>query len=231
MNAPFGARDGVSPMSILLQRIVLAASLAMVPAFSFAASDTEETKVETSAKEKADDDDADAKAEADSDDGDEQLNAEQEALAAQDAEWAEKLRKRHHEGDVALGVCGARMTVLMWFYQASVADGRDDLEPAYDSIKESRTVLKNEAERRAIEEGVGTSVSVMNEYSTELWEELVAASEEPETFQEAHDALFTDVQECLTLFFKRGKTVKKAEPADTDEEEATEEEPEEEKAD
>ncbi len=209
-------------MSVLLQRLFLAASLAMVPTLSFAASDaeekTEETEAETAAENKADDDTADEKAETDSDARDENLNAEQEELVAQDDEWAEKLRKRHHEGDVALGVCGARMTALMWFYQASVADGRDDLEPAYEAIKESRTVLKKEAERRAVEDGVGTSVSVMNEYSTELWEELVTASEEPETFQEAHDVLFTDVQECLTLFFKRGKTVKKAGSDDDTEE-------------
>ncbi len=200
-------------MSVLLQRIFLAVSLALAPAIAFADGDeenkTEEAKVEDSAEKKTDDNnekaEEESKAEADSD-----SDEEKQAIVSQDDEWAEKLRKRHHEGDVALGVCGARMTALMWFYQVSVADGREDLEPAYDAIKESRTVLKNEAERRAVEDGVGTSVSVMNEYSAELWEELVNAAEEPETFQEVHDDLYTNVQECLTLFFKRGKTVKKA---------------------
>ncbi len=209
-------------MSVLLQRIFLMASLAMVPSFSLAASDAEEKAEETAgdatvtkeAGDKADGDAAQSDEQDDAEVADEKLNTEPKALDAQDDEWAEKLRKRHHEGDVALGVCGARMTALMWFYQASVADGRDDLQPAYDAIKESRTILKDEAERRAVEDGVGTSVSVMNEYSVELWEELITASEEPESFQEAHDTLFANVQECLTLFFRRGKTVQKAAPAE-----------------
>jgi len=125
------------------------------------------------------------------------------------------MRKRHHEGDVALGVCGARMSALMWFYQSSVADGRDDLQPAYEAIKESRTVLKQEAERRAVEDGVGTSVSVMNSHSEKLWQGLVEASDDAEEFQVVHDDLFTNVQECLSLFFNRG--VAPDEPAAADE--------------
>lgn len=218
-------------MSILLQRLFLAASLAVVPALVFAADDaekkTDEAVAEASADKKADDDAADEKADAESD-GDEK--ADTEAAASVDDEWAEKLKKRQHEGDVALGVCGARMTALMWFYQASVADGRDDLEPAYDAISESRGVLKKEAERRAVEDGIGTSVSVMNEYSAELWEELVNASEEPETFQKVHDELFTNVQECLTMFFKRGKRVTKAKDADSEDEAQKDETADEEKA-
>ena len=221
-------------MSVLLQRLFLAVSLAAMPAFAFAASDTEEkteeAAAETSAEKKSEDDAADDEA-ADAESGDDEKTGE-EAADSVDDEWAEKLKKRQHEGDVALGVCGARMTALMWFYQASVADGRDDLEPAYDSIKESRTVLKTEAERRAVEDGIGTSVSVMNEYSAELWEELVTASEEPETFQKVHDTLFANVQECLSMFFKRGKRVTKAEDADTSKEAGAEDEKEaEEKAD
>jgi len=175
-------------MSALLTRLFLATALVATPAL--AVSDADEKPAETAADVSADAETAES-GEA----------AEETEAAKADKEWARKLRARHHEGDVALGVCGARMTTLMWFYQSSVADGRDDLQPAYEAIKESRTVMKREAERRAIEDGVGTSVSVMNEFSAEYWEDLVNAAEKPDTFQKAHDELFANVQECLTIFF------------------------------
>jgi len=223
-------------MSFLLKRLLLATALVATPAL--AASDTaEEPKEETaevtgeaSATDAGTEDAAasdDTLDQADADDADEESDSDSDKATTEAdlaEEWAEKLRKRHHEGDVALGVCGARMTALMWFYQSSVADGRDDLKPAYDAIRESRTVLKTEAERRAIDDGVGTSVSVMNEHSTELWEGLVEASESPETFQAAHDDLYGNVQECLSLFFNRGvKPPAEAVSGETDTEDTTDE--------
>jgi len=199
-------------MSVLFKRLFLAALLACSPAVSMAQSDdTSEDAVTTGASAEADETDASDEAE-----------AETEVEVSEADEWAEKLRRRHHEGDVALGVCGGRMTALMWFYQSSVADGREDLQPAYDAIKASRTVLKNEAERRAVDDGIGTSVSVMNEHSTELWEGLITASEKPEDFQAAHDDLFENVQECLTMFFKRPAVKAQAEPVESEEETDTE---------
>ena len=203
-------------MSVLLRRILLAAALMAVPAVALAETDAKNAEDgaataqagEEAAEPETPDGDSDG-----ADDGsggqdeagdDDEADDEAEDVADEDAEWAEKLRRRHHEGDVALGVCGGRMSALMWFYEASVADGRDDLKPAYEAVKESRAVLKKEAERRAVEDGVGTSVSVMNEQGQELWKTLVEATEKPETFQEAHDELFAGVQECLTLFFRRG---------------------------
>ncbi len=129
-----------------------------------------------------------------------------------DKEYSEKLKKRHHEGDVALGVCGGRLTALMWFYQSSVADGRDDLQKSFEAIRDSREVLKTEAERRAVDDGVTTSVTVMNEHSADLWDELVENSENVEGFQEVHDKLYADVQECLNLFFRRGAKKKALSP-------------------
>ncbi len=191
-------------MSALLYRLALAVALTATPAF--ADTDAEPDKAPV-AEENA------AESEKPTEAKDEEINEAQQKLAKEDEEWAEKLRKRHHEGDVALGVCGARLTALMWFYQASVVDGRTDLEPAYEALKESREVLKKEAERRAVDDGIGTSVSVMNEHSTELWDKLVDASEKPDTFQETHDALFTDVQECLDLFFRKRQKQADAEAA------------------
>lgn len=186
-------------MSVLLTRLFLAAALVATPAL--AASDADEKPADAATDVSSDAAAADEKPEEEDDaaEADATTETAEETAAAKD--WARKLRARHHEGDVALGVCGARMTTLMWFYQSSVVDGRDDLQPAYEAIKESRTVLKKEAERRAIEDGVGTSVSVMNEYSAEYWEDLVNAAEKPDTFQKAHDDLFANVQECLTIFF------------------------------
>ncbi len=194
-------------MSVLLKRLFLATALVATPALGASDAETEDTPKEPVSVETAETGDDDAPEKAKADDG------ATEATTASGEEWANKLRKRHHEGDVALGVCGARLSALMWFYQSSVADGRDDLQPAYEAVKESRTVLKDEAERRAIEDGVPTSVSVMNDHSTELWEKLVDASENPETFQEAHDELYTNVQECLSIFFNRGV---KSEPAENE---------------
>ncbi len=186
-------------MSALLFRLALAATLTATPAFA-------ESDAEKPEKEKA-------PAETTSKSDEETKGGAVERLGVEDAEWAAKLRKRHHEGDVALGVCGGRLTALMWFYQSSVADGRDDLEPAYNALKESRDVLKKEAERRAVDDGIGTSVSVMNEHSTDLWDKLVDASETPDEFQAVHDSLFNDVQECLTLFFRKRQKQADAEDA------------------
>jgi len=119
-------------------------------------------------------------------------------------EEQEAFRQTMHEGDIALGVCGARVSALMWFYEASIAQGRDDLKAAALSLKESREALKKEAERRAVEDGVDTSVRVMNSESEKLWNNLneKAGGDEKE-FQKAHDELFAGVQECLALFFAR----------------------------
>jgi len=206
-------------MSVLFKRLFLAALLATTPALAMAQSDDapDEAVAETSveAEEAVDADEEEA-----SDEDAETASDEMSEEDAQAVAWAEQLRQRQHEGDVALGVCGGRMTALMWFYQSSVADGREDLQPAYDALKASRTVLKEEAERRAVEDGIGTSVSVMNEQSSDLWDALIDASEKPEDFQKAHDELFASVQECLSLFFRRGETTAKAgaEPAESEEE-------------
>ena len=119
-------------------------------------------------------------------------------------------RQTMHEGDIALGVCGARVSALMWFYEASIAQGREDLKAAVVSLKESRESLKNEAERRALEDGVDTSVRVMNSESEKLWKDLNdKADGDTEEFQKAHDELFAGVQECLALFFERPDNAKK----------------------
>ncbi len=119
-------------------------------------------------------------------------------------EEAEAFRQTMHEGDIALGVCGARVSALMWFYEASVAQGRDDLKSAAESLKESRESLKAEAERRAVDDGVDTSVRVMNSESEKIWNDLnEKASGDEKEFQKAHDELFAGVQECLALFFER----------------------------
>lgn len=200
-------------MSVLFQRLFLAASLVCVTGTAFADTETKD----------ADEVSVEAKAE------DEKLNDAQKKLTA-DEEWAAKLKKRHHEGDVALGVCGARLSALMWFYQSLVADGRDDLAKSYDAIAESRGVLKTEAERRAIDDGIGTSVTVMNEHSEELWADLLESSKDSEKFQEKHDTLYANVQECLSLFFNRAKSNKvlkeqaEAESAKTETEAAEEDE-------
>ncbi len=188
-------------MRALLSRLLLATALLATPALAQSDADAPAEAEPADAAVETGESAGTTEAE---DDGDEEAEAEVEAETEES--WNDKMRRRHHEGDVALGVCGARMSVLMWFYQSSVADGRDDLQSAYDAIRESRTVLKEEAERRAIEDGVGTSVSVMNEQSEKMWLELVKASEEAETFQAAHDTLFADVQECLSIFFNRGAT-------------------------
>ena len=178
-------------MSALLFRLAFTAALVATPVLAASDADTADKK--------------EASTETTSESGNTEESDDSAAgrLAGEDAEWAAKLKKRHHEGDVALGVCGGRLTALMWFYQSSVVDGRTDLEPAYNALKESRGILKKEAERRAVDDGIGTSVSVMNEHSTDLWDKLVDASETPDEFQQVHDNLYTDVQECLTLFFRK----------------------------
>lgn len=119
-------------------------------------------------------------------------------------EEAEAFRQTMHEGDVALGVCGARVSALLWFYEASVAQGRDDLKTAVESLTQSRESIKAEAERRAVDDKVDTSVRVMNAESEKMWDALnEKASGDAEEFQKAHDELFSGVQECLSLFFER----------------------------
>jgi uncharacterized membrane protein YraQ (UPF0718 family) len=61
-----------------------------------------------------------------------------------------------------------------------------------------------EAERRAVEDKVDTSVRVMNAESEQMWETLnEKAGGDAEEFQKAHDELYAGVQECLSLFFER----------------------------
>jgi len=123
---------------------------------------------------------------------------------ARSPEDEKAFRQTMHEGDVALGVCGARVSSLLWFYEASVAQGREELKPAVASLTESREAIKAEAERRAVDDKVDTSVRVMNSESEKLWDELNKKAEgDPEEFQKAHDELFAGVQECLGLFFDR----------------------------
>ncbi len=183
-------------MSVFLQRFFLATALGCIASVGFADEAKDKDEAEAAAKPT-------------------------EIPIEADKEYAEKLKKRHHEGDVALGVCGGRLTALMWFYQSSVADGREDLQKSFEAIRDSREVLKSEAERRAVDDGVTTSVTVMNEHSTDLWEQLIESSEDVEGFQEVHDKLYTDVQECLNLFFRRG-TKKKAPGAESEADEGGE---------
>lgn len=131
------------------------------------------------------------------------------------------LIRRHHEGDVAMGVCGGRMTALMWFYQTSVASGREELQSALDSVTSARETIKSEAERRALEDGVDTTVRVMNDQTADIWNGLIEASEKDDkAFQEAYDTLFASVEECLDLFFKRDKAAEETGEADSAEAEA-----------
>ena len=203
-------------MSVLLQRLVLAASLScavgFAPAFAQSDDDKPEDKVEKSVEAEKTEDKA----------SDEEVNEAAGKLAA-DKEWADKVRKRQHEGDVALGVCGGRMSALMWFYQSLIADGRTELEKAFDAVKESREVLKTEAERRAVDDGIATSVNVMNEHSEELWEGLLEVADDEEKFQTSYNELYANVQECLNLFFNRAKSQKLlAEEAETEAQKAEE---------
>ena len=157
-------------------------------------SEAEKTAPESAASDK----DAVNKAEKEAD----KMN--KEAGAEPTDEEKEAFRQTMHEGDIALGVCGARVSALMWFYEASIAQGREDLKAAVASLKESRESLKNEAERRALEDGVDTSVRVMNSESEKLWKDLNdKADGDTAEFQKAHDELFVGVQECLALFFER----------------------------
>jgi|GEM_PF-6848305 len=97
-------------MSAFLSRLFLATALCALPAAAMAdshddaeagAATAEETTAETETADEADDEPAEAAA-AEGEDGE------------QTDEWANKMRKRHHEGDVALGVCGARMCSRMY---------------------------------------------------------------------------------------------------------------------
>lgn len=145
-------------------------------------------------------------------------NTEEESMSEETAakttdapEESEEFRQTMHEGDVALGVCGARVSALLWFYEASVSQGRDDLQTAVASLKASRDTIKSEAERRAVEDKIDTSVRVMNAESEKMWNDLNdKAAGDSEEFQKAHDALFAGVQECLSLFFERPGDEKKA---------------------
>ena len=135
-----------------------------------------------------------------------------EATAERTPEEEETFRQTMHEGDIALGVCGARVSALLWFYEASVAQGREDLKSAVASLTESRDSIKAEAERRAVDDKVDTSVRVMNAESEKIWDDLnEKAAGDAEEFQKAHDELFSGVQECLALFFDRPEDEKKAE--------------------
>lgn len=114
------------------------------------------------------------------------------------------LIRAHHEGDVAMGVCGARLTALQWFYQESIAAGRDDLKPLLEPVMAGREIIKGEAERRATEDGVDTSVRVMNQQIDELWNGLVNAAElqdDGAAFQAAYNELVEGKDECFAVFF------------------------------
>ncbi len=149
--------------------------------------------------------------EADGDDVSSSKTTEKEEESMSDDKSTEKtpedqeaFRQTMHEGDIALGVCGARVSALLWFYEASVAQGRDDLKSAVESLTESREAIKAEAERRAVDDRVDTSVRVMNSESEKIWDDLnKKAGGDGEEFQKAHDELFAGVQECLALFFER----------------------------
>ena len=133
--------------------------------------------------------------------------------AAATALLQKDLIRRHHEGDVAMGVCGGRTTALMWFYQTSIDAGRDDLQSALESVQLARETIKSEAERRALDDGVDTTVRVMNDQTALLWNELIEASEKDDkAFQEAYDGLFAGVEECLKLFFPTEAKAETAEP-------------------
>jgi len=124
--------------------------------------------------------------EADGDDVSSSKTTEKEEESMSDDKSTEKtpedqeaFRQTMHEGDIALGVCGARVSALLWFYEASVAQGRDDLKSAVES-------------------------RVMNSESEKIWDDLnKKAGGDGEEFQKAHDELFAGVQECLALFFER----------------------------
>ena len=145
----------------------------------------------------------------------EEKTMSKETTADRTPEEAEAFRQTMHEGDIALGVCGARVSALLWFYEASVSQGRDDLKAAVSSLSDSRSAIKAEAERRAVDDGVDTSVRVMNSESEKIWNDLneKAAGDEKE-FQTAHDELYNGVQECLALFFDRPGEEKEAPKAE-----------------
>ncbi|GEM_PF-3070416 len=175
--------------------------------------DTEQLVAEAdTAKPDEEDTEADEAA-AETDDGDaassespekEEKTMSDEKPTERTAEEQEVFKQTMHEGDVALGVCGARLSALLWFYEASVAQGRDDLKTAVASLSESREAIKAEAERRAVDDKVDTSVRVMNSESEKIWNDLnEKAGGDEEEFQKAHDELFAGVQECLALFFER----------------------------
>ena len=161
------------------------------------AADADKAETETPTKKADDDENVDAEKKDDE-------TMSKETTDEKTPEETEAFRQTMHEGDIALGVCGARVSALMWFYEASVAQGRDDLKSAAASLKESREALKAEAERRAVDDGVDTSVRVMNSESEKIWNDLneKAGGDEKE-FQKTHDELFSGVQECLALFFER----------------------------
>lgn len=144
-------------------------------------------------------------AQATTDEAETDKTEEEKPMTEENAEKSvdtDEFKQRMHEGDVALGVCGARVSALLWFYEASVAQGRDDLKENVASLTESREIIKKEAERRATEDKVDTSVRVMNKHSEELWDDLNKKAEgDTAEFQQAHDELVKGVKECLALFF------------------------------
>lgn len=120
---------------------------------------------------------------------------------AGNAQTAEELQ-RLHEGDVALGVCAARVTVLINFYESLAQAGATGLADALSSLRSSEAILRSEAQRRASEDGVDTSLRVMNEQSGSLWDDISNATAQGDAAaQQAHDKLYADVRECLGVFF------------------------------
>ena len=163
--------------------------------------ESDETESEDTESE-ADDTDTDSDASSTSEE--EEKTMSDDKTTQRTPEEQEIFKQTMHEGDIALGVCGARVSALLWFYEASVAQGRDDLKPAVASLTETREAIKAEAERRAVNDKVDTSARVMNSESEKIWDDLneKAGGDEKE-FQKAHDELFSGVQECLALFFDR----------------------------
>ena len=152
-------------------------------------------------KPEADDSDASTP---ETSDKEEEKTMSDDKTAERTPEEEAAFKQTMHEGDIALGVCGARVSALLWFYEASVAQGRDDLKSAVASLTESREAIKAEAERRAVNDQVDTSVRVMNSESEKIWDDLnEKASGDEKEFQKAHDDLFAGVQECLGLFFEQ----------------------------
>jgi len=110
----------------------------------------------------------------------------------------------------------------MWFYQESISNGRKELEPLLKPVVDAQGLIKAEAERRATDDGVDTSVRVMNDTIEELWNDLVDSSfKDGDEFQDKYNTLVAGKDECLEIFFPAAVAAA-AESADEDAEKADE---------